>query len=64
MFRTTKAFSGFSVNDMGAAKAFYGETLGLDVSEIGMGLLSLNIAAAVRSSCIRRTTIRQPHLRF
>ena len=33
MFTTTPAFSGFSVNDIPAAKKFYGETLGLKVSE-------------------------------
>ena len=31
MFKDTKAFSGFSVDDIPAAKEFYGETLGLDV---------------------------------
>ncbi|WP_327590929.1 VOC family protein [Nonomuraea sp. NBC_00507] len=43
MFGTTKAFSGFSVNDIAAAKKFYGETLGLRVSE-EHGLLTLHIA--------------------
>jgi predicted enzyme related to lactoylglutathione lyase len=43
MFGKTKAFSGFSVNDLTAAKAFYGETLGLDVSESN-GLLTLHIS--------------------
>ncbi|MDQ3161290.1 MAG: VOC family protein [Actinomycetota bacterium] len=40
MFKDTKAFSGFSANDIGAAKRFYGETLGLSVSEEmgGVGL--------------------------
>jgi catechol 2,3-dioxygenase-like lactoylglutathione lyase family enzyme len=38
MFKDTKAFSGFSVNDQAAAKKFYGDTLGLDVEETGMGL--------------------------
>jgi len=38
MFRDTKAFSGFSVNDLAAAKKFYGETLGLDVEQGGQGL--------------------------
>ena len=37
MFKHTKAFSGFSVNDLEKAKNFYGETLGLEVSE-SMGL--------------------------
>jgi extradiol dioxygenase family protein len=44
MFKNTKAFSGFSVNDLQEAKEFYGQTLGVDVSEAPMGLLQLNIA--------------------
>ncbi|MEQ4721958.1 VOC family protein [Nonomuraea sp. B19D2] len=43
MFETTKAFSGFSVDDTAAAKRFYGETLGLRVSE-EHGMLTLHIA--------------------
>jgi catechol 2,3-dioxygenase-like lactoylglutathione lyase family enzyme len=43
MFGTTKAFSGFSVDDIPAAKAFYGDTLGLKVSE-DHGMLTLHIA--------------------
>ena len=43
MFRNTKAFSGFSVNDIQKAKQFYGETLGLEVSETH-GLLNLHLA--------------------
>ncbi len=42
MFKDTKAFSGFSVNDVQKAKEFYGQTLGLDVSE-SHGLLQLHI---------------------
>jgi predicted enzyme related to lactoylglutathione lyase len=38
MFKDTKAFSGFSVNDLAAAKKFYGETLGLDVEQGPQGL--------------------------
>jgi predicted enzyme related to lactoylglutathione lyase len=38
MFKDTKAFSGFSVSDQAAAKKFYSQTLGLDVSEDSMGL--------------------------
>jgi catechol 2,3-dioxygenase-like lactoylglutathione lyase family enzyme len=47
MFKTTKAFSGFSVNDIGKAKGFYGQTLGLEVSE-EHGLLTLRIAGGTR----------------
>ncbi len=43
MLKDTKAFSGFSVNDVQKAKEFYGQTLGLDVSE-SHGLLELHIA--------------------
>ena len=43
MLGKTKAFSGFSVNDVEAAKQFYGETLGIDVSE-SHGILSLHLA--------------------
>ena len=38
MFKGTKAFSSFSVDDMKKAKAFYAGTLGLDVNEIPEGL--------------------------
>jgi catechol 2,3-dioxygenase-like lactoylglutathione lyase family enzyme len=43
MFKNTKAFSGFSVDDVPAAKRFYGDTLGLEVSE-EHGMLTLHIA--------------------
>ncbi len=38
MFKDTPAFSSFSVDDLGKAKAFYGETLGLEVLETSEGL--------------------------
>ena len=47
MFKDTKAFSGFSVNDIQKAKEFYGETLGLEVSETH-GLLNLHLAGGTR----------------
>ncbi|HEU4332329.1 MAG TPA: VOC family protein [Lapillicoccus sp.] len=43
MFRDTKAFSGFAVPDIAAAKAFYGDTLGLDLTEEN-GMLTLHLA--------------------
>ncbi len=43
MFRDTKAFSGFAVPDIAAAKAFYGDTLGIDVTE-DHGMLTLHLA--------------------
>ena len=38
MFKDTNAFSGFSVDDMDAAREFYAETLGIRVSDEGAGL--------------------------
>jgi predicted enzyme related to lactoylglutathione lyase len=42
----SKAFSGFAVDDVDAAKGFYGEALGLEVSEFAAGdypMLSLHV---------------------
>src|SRR6266849_9390393 len=47
MFKDTKAFSSFSVNDLRKAKEFYGQTLGLEVSETPEGL-ALKIAGGGR----------------
>jgi len=38
VFKTAKSFSSYSVNDLNKAKEFYGQTLGLDVSETPEGL--------------------------
>jgi catechol 2,3-dioxygenase-like lactoylglutathione lyase family enzyme len=38
-FKNTKAFSSFSVRDLNEAKRFYGQTLGLEVSESDEGLI-------------------------
>ncbi len=43
MLGDSKAFSGFSANDIEKAKEFYGRTLGLKVSESN-GLLTLHLA--------------------
>jgi hypothetical protein len=45
VFKDTTAFSSFSVDDLGKAKQFYGETLGLDVVETPEGL-ELHIAGS------------------
>ena len=37
MFTNTKAFSGFAVDDLEQARHFYGDTLGLEVTDLGMG---------------------------
>ena len=47
MFKDTKAFSSFSVNDLQEAKEFYGRALGLEISETPEGL-ELHIAGGSR----------------
>ena len=39
MFKDTKAFSGFAVDDLDAARRFYGETLGIDTEVLDEGNL-------------------------
>ena len=39
----THGFSGFSVRDIDAAKDFYGETLGLETTVNGMGILNITL---------------------
>jgi catechol 2,3-dioxygenase-like lactoylglutathione lyase family enzyme len=46
MFKDSKAFSSFSVNDLQAAKKFYTEVLGLEVSDNPMGIIELHIAGS------------------
>jgi predicted enzyme related to lactoylglutathione lyase len=43
MFANTRAYSGFSVDDIETAKEFYGNVLGLEVTE-EKGMLGLQIA--------------------
>jgi catechol 2,3-dioxygenase-like lactoylglutathione lyase family enzyme len=46
MFANTKAFSGIGVDDLGKAREFYGETLGLKTSMLDEenGLMTLHLA--------------------
>jgi predicted enzyme related to lactoylglutathione lyase len=43
MLKDSKAFSGFSVNDLDKAQAFYGQMLGLDVEKNEMGILVIKL---------------------
>jgi catechol 2,3-dioxygenase-like lactoylglutathione lyase family enzyme len=45
MFTTDRVFPGFSVDDLDAARRFYGETLGLTVSANPMGFLEIRLPA-------------------
>ena len=51
MFKDTQAFSGFAVDDLDAAREFYGETLGLRIST-EMGLLNLLLADGERPTLV------------
>lgn len=42
MFTITRAFSGFSVDDMQKAKTFYTGILGISVTESSMGVINLH----------------------
>ena len=44
MLANTPAFSGFAVPDIDAAREFYADTLGLEVTDEPMGLLTLHLA--------------------
>jgi predicted enzyme related to lactoylglutathione lyase len=46
MFKNTKAFSSFSVNDLQKAKDFYSNTLELEVKDNPMGLIELKISGS------------------
>ncbi|HEX9422368.1 MAG TPA: VOC family protein [Pyrinomonadaceae bacterium] len=47
MLKESKAFSGFSVDNIPSAKEFYGRTLGLEVAESD-GLLELQLAGGAK----------------
>lgn len=51
MFKDTKAFSGFAVPDIAQARAFYADTLGIDVSE-EHGMLTLHLAGGTRDTLV------------
>ena len=44
MLKDSQAFSGFAVKDLDAAKRFYGETLGQDVTTGEMGMLEIHLS--------------------
>lgn len=48
MFTPDNAYSGFSIDDLRAAKHFYGEQLGLEVTENSMGFLNLHLTSGAR----------------
>src|SRR3954452_20341833 len=51
MFGDIKAFSGFAVGDIEAARAFYADVLGIEVTE-EHGLLTLHLAGGERPTLV------------
>jgi catechol 2,3-dioxygenase-like lactoylglutathione lyase family enzyme len=51
MFKNTKAFSGFAVPDIEAARQFYGDVLGIEISE-EYGLLTLHLDGGARPTLV------------
>jgi catechol 2,3-dioxygenase-like lactoylglutathione lyase family enzyme len=45
MLENSAAFSGFAVDDIDAARAFYGDTLGLSVALNDMGILEITLGS-------------------
>lgn len=43
MFRDAEWFSSFSVDDLDAARSFYGQTLGLNIGETPMGVIEIKL---------------------
>ncbi|MCU1506507.1 MAG: hypothetical protein QOG18_851 [Microbacteriaceae bacterium] len=43
MFTSSRAFSGFSVDDISRARQFYGDTLGLKLSDDAMGFVNIHL---------------------
>jgi catechol 2,3-dioxygenase-like lactoylglutathione lyase family enzyme len=59
MLANNKAFSGFAVADIDAARAFYGDTLGIEVTE-EHGILTLHLAGGDRPTIVYPKADHQP----
>jgi predicted enzyme related to lactoylglutathione lyase len=61
MFANTKATNGFAVDDIEAAKRFYGETLGLGTTDLSeeFGVMSIQLAGG-RDTLVYRKDDFQP----
>ena len=59
MLANNKAFSGFAVPDIEAARAFYGDTHGIEVSE-DYGILTLHLAGGDRPTIVYPKADHQP----
>jgi catechol 2,3-dioxygenase-like lactoylglutathione lyase family enzyme len=52
MFANTPAFNGFAVDDLDAARSFYGDTLGIEVTDEPMGILTIHLAGGSRPTMV------------
>jgi catechol 2,3-dioxygenase-like lactoylglutathione lyase family enzyme len=52
MLGDNRAFSSFAVDDLGQAHAFYGETLGVQVTKEEMGILTLHLEGGARPTMV------------
>jgi catechol 2,3-dioxygenase-like lactoylglutathione lyase family enzyme len=57
MLKDAKAFSGFSVDDLQRAKSFYGETLGLEVVDVSLGVDGADIPSGLELRIAGGSTI-------
>lgn len=48
MFTPDRAFGSFAVKDLAEAKRFYGDTLGIPVEELDMGILEITLGSGAR----------------
>ena len=62
MFRESHAFSGFSVDDAEKARAFYADTLGLDVTVLdeAMGLIQIELTGGGRVLAYAKGKAHEP----
>lgn len=44
MFATAPSFSGFSTDDLAAARGFYGDVLGLPITDTPMGIIEVGLS--------------------
>ena len=65
MLTDTKAFSGFAVDDIGAAKRFYGDTLGVKTTMLDEenGLMVLHLAGGLGHVRLRQAGLHARDLR-
>lgn len=62
MLKNSKAFSGYSVDDLAKAKEFYTKTLGLETKDNPMGMLEFQFAGGTSVMIYPKENHRAAHL--